>query len=221
MCEAPERSWAEAVRPLRVVLGIAAIGSIVVGIWLLGVVGAALIAIGAALLISAVVLPTVRQVEFGFPVGVKVVTATQDREDELREAFLDQKADLELCAQMMVDDPDVARQLLEAAIAKTTVAWRGPVSPALRIYVLCELVHLVTTHDRWSTHGPTDTTPGSTALAALPSTERIVVVLREFGGLPVAQIATMTGRDRADLESALRHGEDILAKTGSAGGAGP
>lgn len=79
-------------------------GSSGLGLFGLGIYGLGLIAIGTALLISAVVLPSVKEVEFGFPMGVKVTTAVSNREEALRQEFDRQRSDLELCAQLLCDD---------------------------------------------------------------------------------------------------------------------
>ncbi len=61
-------------------------GAAAVGAFVETTVGLVLIAAGAGLLLLAVVLPAVTEVELGFPAGVKVVAAARQRENQLRAA---------------------------------------------------------------------------------------------------------------------------------------
>jgi hypothetical protein len=220
MCEVPKRSWREALRPVRVMLGLAALTSVITGARVDNAEGIVLIGLGLALLLAAVVLPVVREVEFGFPSGVKIVTAIHDREEELRQVFVTQKGDLELCSLLLCDDPAVAARLLEAAWAKATAAWRGPITPDIRIYVLCEFIHLLTAHVRWAQARPQPTTtPIESPLAALTLSERVAVVLREFAGVTLSEIARLTGRSPQQVDTDLRRAEAILARSNASGGA--
>jgi DNA-directed RNA polymerase specialized sigma24 family protein len=203
--------------PARVVLTIIGITIIVAGQFgLLGeepLPAAVSLGLGLAILVITVVFPAIRQVECGFPSGVKISAALRDRQEELGKAFTYQKGDLELYTQLLCEDPSLARNLLEAAWAKTAATWRGPVTPELRVYVLCVFVHLLISHHRWvaapqtSNHPHGDSSPVSlTPLNALSLNERIVVVLREFAELPTTQIAALTDRPlaavRQDLDTA-------------------
>ena len=147
MCELPRRSWKSLVSPLRIVLALAALVA-------LGVGNLGLVLVGAGLLLATVVLPTVQQLEFGFPVGLKVTAAVRDREAELRQELESQRGTYELCAQLLTEDPAVAARLLEAAWARTAAEWRRPVGPALRTYVLCVLVHLIIEEHHGGDTGP-------------------------------------------------------------------
>ena len=126
--------------------------------------GLTLIGLGAALLLAAVVLPAITQVEYGFPSGVKVVAARRDREENLRRVFADQRPDLELCAKLLCDDPATASELLTAAIARATLGWRGPVDAQIRVYVLCWFVHRLMAHSRLAAAQPSATTDGANRL---------------------------------------------------------
>ncbi len=128
----PQRSWRALWRPQRIALGLAAVVTAAVGAFVETTVGLVLIAAGAGLLLLAVVLPAVTEVELGFPAGVKVVAAARQRENQLRAALTDHRGDLELCARLLSGDPEAGPRLLEAAWAQATVRWRGPVGPELR-----------------------------------------------------------------------------------------
>ncbi|MFE7629037.1 hypothetical protein [Kocuria sp. NPDC057446] len=82
--------------------------------------------LGAAILVLTVVFPAIREVECGFPSGVKISAALRDREEELGKAFDSQKGDLELYAQLLCEDLSLSAELLEASWAKTAATWRGP-----------------------------------------------------------------------------------------------
>lgn len=175
---------------------------------------------GVALFVSAVLAPVVREVELGLPAGVKISTALHDREEELGRVFEGQSGELELCSQLLLDDPATAKRLLEAAWSRTTSTWRGPANPEIRIYVLCVLVQLVIADVRWT--GQQSNNPASPIvnhLSALPLSERVVVVLREFARLNNAQIAQMLGRPIDDVEGDWRRAEQAIAQPNRSGGA--
>ncbi len=177
-------------------------------------VGIGLLAIGVTVGIGAVVFPFVREVEFGFPVGVRVRAGVREHELELRRTFEAQRGDVELCAHLLVGPPEVAARLVEAAWARTVVDWRGSVTPGLRTYVLCELVELVSAHLRWVDGPPVGDEAGASPLAGLPHRQRVAVVMHEFAGLPVAQIATMTDRPVDDLRADMAAAENVMARSG-------
>ncbi|WP_197059384.1 hypothetical protein [Cryobacterium sp. MLB-32] len=217
MCKVPARRWTDAFPPSRVVLVILSLALIAVGMLVRDVTGLVLLGLGAVALVTAVVFPVIRAVEFGFPTGVRVTTALRDRDQELQTAFLGQRGDLGLYTQLMCDDPALAGKLLEAAWARTAAVWRGPVTADLRSYVLCEFVHLLTTHARLGVatrppvNGPTIEPSVQNALSALLLAARISVVLREFAELPVARIASLTGRPLAEVVSELTRSDAVLA----------
>jgi len=219
MCEVPRRSWRRALHPWRIVLGVLALACVVVGALLPRAVGLVVVGLGVALLVTAVLGPVIRQVEFGFPSGVKVSTAMRDREDELRRVFEGQSGELEMCAQLLLDDQTTAKRLLEAAWSRTTSTWRGPATPEIRIYVLCTLVQLAIAELRWtraqSSPAQAQTT---TPLATLTFSERVVVVLRDFARLGNSQIAQITERPLEDVERDWRHAELAVAESGHVGG---
>ena len=216
MCKVPARRWRASLQPSRVVLALLSLALIVVGVLIHDLTGLVLLGLGAAALLAAVVFPVIRGVEFGFPTGVKVSAALRDREQDLQTAFLSQRGDLGLYTQLMCDDPALAGQLLEAAWARTAAVWRGPVTADLRTYVLCEFVRLLTTNARWRVAGasraraPGEPTPPQSALSALPMPARISVVLREFADVPLAQIASLTGRPLAEVVSELGRSAAVL-----------
>lgn len=220
VCEVPERSWSAAVRPSRLLLAMAGLCLGAVGLWLRGLEGLGLVAVATGLLVAAVVLPTVRAVEFGFPVGVKVETAVASREEELRAAFVAQQPDLELCAQLLCDDPERAPRLLEAAWADAARDWRGsPEGPELRVYVLCVLVQKVAAYQRWGASAADDT-PARPSLAGLTWEQRVTVVLHDFARLPRARVATMLERDTDEVDAWLREAA-ALPGVGTPGGGAP
>ncbi len=153
--------------------------------------------------------PLVSEVEFGFPVGIKVKAGAREREHRMRKTFEDHRGDVELCAHLLCAPPEAAAALVEAAWARTAGAWRGAVTPELRAYVLCELVQLAGAHERWVS-GPAEDSPAS-PLARLTPPQRVAVVLHDFGGVPAAQIATMTGRPVEAVTGDLRVATSALA----------
>ena len=217
MCDVPKRSWVSALAPKRVLLAVLGLGVAVAGALLGGIEGIGLVAVAIALLVGAVVLPSVREVEFGFPVGVRVRTAARSREEELREIFAAQRADFELCAHLLCEDSAAATELLEAAWADTTRNWRGPTGPELRVYVLCVLVELVRAYGRWVEESPAQE-PARARLRSLSFAERVAVVLHDFARLPTSQIALVTGESAQDVQVHLRNGQAVLDGTRSAGG---
>jgi len=220
MCEVPARNWQHTLRSGRVALAVVAavciVAAPVVGVHRghSGVVGVGLLAIGVTIGIGAVVFPFVREVEFGFPVGVRVRAGVREHELELRRAFEAQKGDVELCAHLLCGPPEAAARLVEAAWARTVVDWRGSVTPGLRTYVLCVLVQLVSAHLRWvdGQSGQVDTATGP--MASLPHRQRVAVVMHEFAGLPVAQIASMTERSVEELRADIAAAENVMARAG-------
>lgn len=218
MCEAPERSWDGMARPRRLLLAGAALVVAALGLWRGGLEGAGLVALAVGLLVAAVVLPTVREVEFGFPVGVKVSAASRSREDELRAALLDHKPDLELTAQLLCDDPEQAARLMEAAWADAVRVWRGPAGdPHLRTYVLCVLVQLTRAQHRW---GAAATDATLAPLAALPWEQRTVVVLHEFARLTVGEVARVLEQPEVEVADQLAEAERRLRVAGAPGATG-
>jgi DNA-directed RNA polymerase specialized sigma24 family protein len=177
--------------------------------WLLPeLVSAIPIGAGLLTLVAAVLLPAVKEIEFGLSPGFKLSPALKDREAELRSVFELQKGDLEYCAHLLLcRNPEAARELLEAAWSQAAAAWRGPVTPQLRVYTLCVLVRLLRKHEEWTrplhgdgTHGDGTPLPVATdVLASLGIDERVVVVLHEFANLSFAEIAGITGMAMADV----------------------
>ncbi|MGC5224682.1 hypothetical protein ACPW96_19125 [Micromonospora sp. DT81.3] len=222
----PPRSFRAAIRPERVILAVLAIAAIVAGFVLgalrdFNITGLVVLGLGTAALFAAVLFPAIRDIEFGFPSGIRVSTALRDREQELFHAFTSQRGDFTLYAQLLCADPAVAAALLEAAWAKTAAEWRGPVTPHIRAYVMCVFVHLVESHERW-TEGPSPDPPApmppSGSLSSLTLAQRTVVVLREFAELPLAQVASITERPLEDIAADLRSAQAIIGGRSIEGG---
>jgi hypothetical protein len=207
MCELPPRSWRDALSASRIATGVAALGAVAIGLMVRDAVGLSLLAFGAVLLVAAVVLPSIQQLEFGFPAGFKVVTAVRDREAALRQVFENQRPGFELVANLLCEDPAVAAKLLEAAWGKTAESWRGPITADLHDYVLCTFAHLLTAHEHWAgQRRPTaDALSTVSQLNTLDLTTRIVIVFHEFAEVPLQRLSTMVGQSVEQMQV------DILA----------
>jgi hypothetical protein len=228
MCELPKRSLRSSLDPARVVLGLLAIGAIVAGVMLPnllqgppfgdGLQKTVLIGGGLLTLVTAVFMPAVREVQLGLSPSVKLASALKDREAEFLSVFERQKGDMEYCAHLLCEDPELARQLLAAAWSQSTLAWKGPITPQLRIYTLCVFVHMLQSHEHWTKptpKPPTKKVPPKkpvTPLAALPIGERVTVVLHEFANLTVAEIAGMTDQETPKVAASLAHAEATVAR---------
>ncbi|WP_175637468.1 sigma factor-like helix-turn-helix DNA-binding protein [Sinomonas mesophila] len=185
----PKRHVLAAIRPARVLIAAAGIAAIAAGWFVPTLLSAVPIGAGALVLLAAA-LPAVRDVELGLPGDIRLSAALAGRQTDIASVFEQQRGDLQLCAQLLCGDPEQAKALLEAAWARTAEVWRGPVTPQLRLYTLCVLVHLLDRQDRW---GPARKPKHpKTLLAALPAGERIVVVLHDFASLTIAEIAGLT-----------------------------
>lgn len=168
---------------------------------------------------AVVALPAVHEIELGFPIGVRVLAAVKDRKQALSAAIREESGELELCAQLLCDDPVLAAALLESAWAKTTSTWRGPITEETRIYVLCVLVKLLGSHQKWA-QLPAQNLAASApvaALATLTPKQRVVVVLHEFADLPLSQIASITGSTVQQAASTLRSAEAAVNRVGAGG----
>lgn len=210
MCDLPHRRFRAVLTPARVLLAVAAVGAVVVGMRDSTLAGPGLIGVGLALLLVAVLFPVIKQVECGFPSGVKITAALRDREEELRKAFAAQRDDLGMSTHLLCGDPALATRLLEAAWSRAATNWRGPVLPEeLRIYVLCVFVQMLNTHRR-----AVDTN----LLAVLGPEEKTALVLHEFAGLTVAQIAELTERPPGDVTHSLSTAQVLLDRAPQDGG---
>ena len=209
MCNVPQRQWRTALRPARILLALLALGIVLAGWQIPNTFGLIPLGLGMALFMSVVLLPSVHEIELGFPTGVRVLAAVKDRREALSAAIREDSGELELCAQLLCDDPALAATLLESAWAKTASSWRGPITSETRIYVLCVLVKLLASHQKWA-QPPGRTSASATAVAALamltPS-QRVVVVLHEFADLPLSQIAAITGSSLQQAAATL-HGAE-------------
>ncbi|MDJ0355990.1 sigma factor-like helix-turn-helix DNA-binding protein [Paenarthrobacter sp. PH39-S1] len=223
MCDVPKRRLRQSLRPARVLIAVLALAVIVAGWQIPNSFGLVPVGLGLGAILVAILLPAIHEVEFGFPSGVKIRAALQNREEDFRRAFVSQQGDLELCTQLLCDDPSVASQLLKSAWAKTASAWRGPVTPETRVYTLCLFVQLLAAHRKWLA-APSDPPPSEPPRAAQPGQsvsrrtylsheDRVVVVLHEFAELPLAQIAGITGVSLAEARTALTRAEAVLDGT--------
>lgn len=211
MCELPKRRWRSSLTPLRLVLAILALAAIVAG-WLVpDLLSAVPIGAGLLTLAVAVLMPAIREIELGASPSIKLAPALKDREDELRSVFERQRGDMEYCAHLLCDNPETARRLLEAAWSQSTNAWKGPVTPQLRVYTLCVFVELLKKHEHWlqSRAGQTKKPKaGKSPLARLPYDERVAVVLHVFANLTVGEIAGMTDRPALEVGKSLAAAEE-------------
>jgi DNA-directed RNA polymerase specialized sigma24 family protein len=203
-----------------VLLCVAALSLLVAGIVLkVSSVGITLIGLGAAVLLVAVVVPAVSQVEFGIPSGVKVTAAVRDREEKFRQVFEDQRPDLAACAKFLCDDPATANELLTAAMARATLDWRGPIDRAdIRTYVLCWFVHRLMAHSRLAGMEQPATTAANIPLSELTTIQRVVVVLTVFAEVPIEEVADMVGLSSAEAQAELNRWEKILKDDARRGG---
>ncbi|HKU36389.1 MAG TPA: hypothetical protein VJP90_12630 [Paenarthrobacter sp.] len=217
MCELPKRRWRSSVTPLRFLVGVLALGTIAFG-WLAPafpwgfpviVQAAVLMGAGFLALAVAVFMPIVREVELGLTPSVKLGPAIRDRQAELRSVFEQQKGDLEYCAHLLCGDPEQARRMLEAAWSQASSAWRGPVTPQLRVHTLCLYVELLRKYDIWlgTTEGRKKSKRDRSILAGLTHHQRVAVVLHEFAKLTVAEIAGITERPVAEVAKTLAAAE--------------
>lgn len=211
MCELPKRRWRSSLTPVRLVLAILALAAIVAG-WLVPDLLSALpIGAGLLTLAVAVLMPAIREIELGASPSIKLAPALKDREDELRSVFERQRGDMEYCAHLLCDNPETARRLLEAAWSQCTNAWKGPVTPQLRVYTLCVFVELLKKHEHWlqSRDGQKKKRKASQSpLARLPYDERVAVVLHVFANLTVGEIAGMTDRPALEVGKSLAAAEE-------------
>jgi DNA-binding CsgD family transcriptional regulator len=208
MCELPPRRAREAFPPTRIALAVTAVAIVVVGLRIEDYSGVLVVGLGLAVLATAVLFPVVKQVECGFPAGVKITAGVRDRQEELRRAFEQQKGELQLCTQLLCNDPGVAARLLETAWARVAAKWRGPVTTALRLYLLCVVIELLDSDRQWFARpGPEGS---ATPLEALSPRQRTAVVLREFLDLSPAEIAGIMDRSEADVTADLRSARTVL-----------
>jgi DNA-directed RNA polymerase specialized sigma24 family protein len=184
-------------------------------------IGITLIGLGAAVLLAAVIMPAISQVEFGIPSVFKVTAGIQDRVEKLRQVFEEQRPDLEACARLMCDDPATANELLTAAMARATADWRGPIDSEIReirTYVLCWFVHRLMAHRRLAGMEQPATTAVKNPVSELTTIQRVVVVLTEFD-VPIEELADMVGLSPAEAQAELSRGEKVLTDAGRGGNA--
>ncbi|MDJ0313089.1 sigma factor-like helix-turn-helix DNA-binding protein [Arthrobacter sp. H35-D1] len=222
MCDVPKRKWQSVLRPARLLLSLLAAAIVIAGWQIPNTLGLVPMGIGIVLFVVVILLPSVREIELGFPTGVKVLAAVRNRRQELSTEIRGDSGELELCAQLLCDDPVLAASLLESAWAKTTATWRGPITEETRLYILCVLVKLLDSHRKWAQlPAPNNAAPTPVAaLASLSPTQRVVVVLHEFADLPLSQIASITGSSLRQTAATLNAAEAAVNRLAS-GGTGP
>ncbi|MEV7606388.1 hypothetical protein AB0N65_13190 [Paenarthrobacter sp. NPDC089322] len=219
MCELPKRRWRSSITPLRLVITVIALATIVAGGLLPEFLSALPVGAGLLTLAVAVLMPAVKEIDFGLSPNIKLSPALKDRQAELRSVFEQQKGYLEYCAHLLCDDPGVTKELLEAAWSEVTITWKGPVTPQLRIYTLCVFVQLLRRHMKWfRPPKPTRQRIEENPLAALALEERIVVVLHEFASLTVGEIAGLTALPATHVGKALARAERITGHASLEGG---
>jgi len=202
-----------------VLLCVVALSLIVAGIFLkYNDIGKAMIGLGAGMLLAAVVVPGISQVEFGFPSVVKVTAAVRDRDEKLRQVFEQQRPDLEGCAKLLCNDAATAKELLEAAIARATVDWRGPINPEIRTYVLCWFVHRLMAHSEFEGTKQPAATPANSRLSELTTKQRVVLVLTsKAADVPIEEVAKMVDLSPAEAQAELSRAEKVFADAGRRG----
>jgi hypothetical protein len=225
VCEPPPRQWRESLSPRRILLCVAALALLVAGIFLRNSdIGRTLIGLGAAVLLVAVIMPTVSQVEFGIPSVFKATAAIRNREEKFRTVFEAQGPDLEFCANLLCDDPATApataKDLLTTAMARATSEWRGPIDGEIReirTYVLCLFVHRLMARRRLAGMEHPATTAVKNPVSELTTIQRFVVVLTEYD-VPIEEVADMVGLSPAEAQAELSRGEKALTDAGQRGG---
>jgi hypothetical protein len=220
VCEPPPRQWREFLSPRRVLLGVAALSLLVAGIFFPPKIndGITLIALGGVLLV-AVIVPAVSQVEFGIPSVFKVTAPVRDRVEKVRQVFEEQRDDLELYAGKLCDDPATASKLLNAAIARATLDWRGPIDRGeIRTYVLCWFVHRLMRETRLAGMEQPATTAANNPLSELTTIQRVVVVFTEYGEVPIDELADMVGLSPAEAQAEVSRWEKAREDAGRRGG---
>jgi hypothetical protein len=201
------------------VLGAAALAFLIAGTLIdNSAVAIALIVLAAALLLSAVLMPAISRVEYGFPSVLKITADIRDRAEVLRRIFEEQRPEYEECAKLLCDDPTTANDLLTAALAQAAAGWRGPVRRDIRIYVLCWFVHRLMARSRLAWMPKQITAESGNPLSLLTQQQRILLVLNQSAEVPVDEIAAMIDLPPAEAAAELRKATTILADAASEGG---
>jgi DNA-directed RNA polymerase specialized sigma24 family protein len=221
VCKQPPRQWRESLSPRRILFGVTALALIVAGIFPKPPnIGLTLIGLGAAMLLAAVVMPTVNQVEFGIPSIFKATAAIRNREEQFRKVFEAQGPDLEECANLLCDDSATANALLTTAMARATSEWRGPIDSEIReirTYVLCLFVHRLMARRRLAGMEQSPTPAVKNPVAELTTIQRLVVVLTEYD-VPIDEVADMVGLSPAEAQDELDRGARALTDAARGGG---
>jgi hypothetical protein len=201
MCELPQRHLRDILKPGRLITALLGV-ILAAGAWLIPRSFSSLpIGVGGLLVLGAAI-PALRDWEVQLP-GIKLSGSFEERRGDIFNVFEHQRGELQLCAQMLCRDPEQARSLLEAALAQSAEAWRGPVTPQLRIYTLCLFVKLVEANEKWASPPPRHPKTPLDPLHALPFQERVAVVLHDFGHLSIAEIAGLTDSTLAAVTERL------------------
>lgn len=207
----PRRRWWDAFGPGRFAVGAVAVAALLAGaLWHRHPVGIAVLV--AALLVGffAVLRPAMRQAEFGLAAGPRrtVDTFVADLTSELEAG----REEVENCAQLLADDPQRAAEWIHEAWSHALQEWRGPGGPALRTFVLGQLVSFALAR--------ADTTPEpgreSGVLTYLPPPRRAIFVLCRIAHFSPEEAATLLDQP-ADFVARELHAaeETVVAMEGT------
>lgn len=89
MCEVPPRRLRAGLSPTRILLAAVAVAIVAVGMRITDYSRVLVLGLGLAVLVTAVLFPIIRQVECGFPSGVKITPALQGHEARLHVLFVE------------------------------------------------------------------------------------------------------------------------------------
>lgn len=206
MGDIPRRRWWEAFGPGRFAVGAVAVAAVLAGaLWHRHPVG--IVVLVCALLVGffAVLRPAMRQAEFGLAVGTRrtVDAFVTDLAQELEAG----REEAENCAHLLADDPRLAVEWIGEAWRHALQEWRGPAGPALRSFVLGQLVSSALAQ------GPaTPPDPGreTGVLTYLPPPRRAVFVLCRIANLSFEEAAALLGQPADLVARELRAAEDTV-----------
>ncbi|ORB60382.1 hypothetical protein BST43_02205 [Mycobacteroides saopaulense] len=218
MCKTEPRRWTDLLQPrimlpVAVAIAAAAVGPFVRSPMLLGV-----LAFVGLLALTLALFPAIKQVEFGLPSGLRITADLTRREEEMSQTFEVQKPIFEECASLLCDDPELARRLMETAIAQATLKWRGPVHPSIQTFTLCWFVHALIAHSRLTMTGQPSSGPNP--LSRLTQVQRVATVLSAFAEVGIDDLADMLGLTPAQVQDELRAADGVLAPTAYSQGPG-
>jgi hypothetical protein len=219
VCKPPPRQWRKFLSARQVLLGVAAVSLYVAGIFLKNSpIGITLIGAGTVVLLLAVLLPGITQVEGG--TGFKITAAVRGSAEKLRSVFEEQRPDLELCAHYLCDDDATVSKLLTAAMARARTDWHGAIDSQkgeIRTYVLCWFVHKLMAESEFAGEQPA-TTPANNRLSELTTIQRVVLVLTsKAADVPIDEVADMVDLSPAEARAQLGRAEKVFEDAGRRG----